>query len=71
MNEIVEMLEDPSTIEDPEKKELMETAEMYVTEAYTAENGEVNQDFLDLAEETLEQYAWVDGLEKESGKYEF
>ena len=71
MTEVVEYLEDPEQIEDPELSELMEKAESLVTQAYTEEAGEVNQAYIEQAENVLEQYEWVKGLEKESSKYEF
>ena len=71
MTEVVERLEDPEQIQDPELQELMYRAEDMAAQAYTQETGEVDQAYIEQAEEILNQYEWVQGLEKESGEYDF
>jgi len=65
-DDILEKLENPENIQEPELKDLMERIEHRYTRALTAETQEAKQYELKIAERRLEDYQHAKYLEKES-----
>lgn len=70
-DEVLPLLENPADIEDPESRELMEDAENHYMASLEAEDEEIKEYELELAERKLEQYSQAQGLEKNGSQYDF
>jgi len=70
-DDILERLENPAEIEDPELSKLMERVEHRYMRALNAETQEARQYETKIAERRLEDYQHAKYLEKESSQYEF
>lgn len=69
--ELVQILENPQDVEDPEQKELLEDIERHYTAYLEAEKQEIREYEEEMIEDRLETYYKVQGMEKIGGQYEF
>lgn len=69
--DIIQLLENPLHIEDPEMSELMEKAETHYIAYLKEEDEEIKEYEKEMVYKTLEQYEKVQGLVKDGGMYDF
>jgi hypothetical protein len=69
--DIVQLLENPARIEDPEARQLMLEAETHYIASLEAENDEIREYEEEMVLEKLDHYSHAQGLVKQSAQYDF